>query len=141
MSDRRQNIEHPGIINRIEGNRIWVSIQPQSACGNCHSKSYCGMAEVAEKIVEVQPPSADREFETGQHVMISLKRSLGYRALFLGYLLPFLILIISLIILLSVTENETISALTSILLMVPYYLILYINRDKIKASFRFYIKY
>ena len=141
MSDRRQNIEHPGIIDRIEGNRIWVSIQPQSACGNCHSKSYCGMAEVAEKIVEVQPTSADREYETGQHVMISLKKSLGYRALFLGYLLPFLILIISLIILLSVTENETISALTSILLMVPYYLILYVNRDKIKASFRFYIRY
>jgi len=141
MSDRRQDIEHPGIIDRIEGNRIWVSIQPQSACGNCHSKSYCGMAEVAEKIVEVQPPSADREFEPGQHVMISLKKSLGYRALFLGYLLPFLILIISLIILLSVTENETISALTSILLMVPYYLILYVNRDKIKASFRFYIRY
>jgi len=53
MSDRTENIEHPGIVDRIEGKRVWVSIQPQSACGNCQSKSYCGMAEVAEKIVEV----------------------------------------------------------------------------------------
>ena len=140
MSDRRENIEHPGIIVRIEGKRVWVSIQPQSACGNCQSKSYCGMAEVAEKIVEVQPPSLGKTLEKGQHVIISLKKSLGYRALILGYLLPFLILLSSLILLLAFTGSETLSALTSILLMVPYYLILYVNKDKIKASFRFFIK-
>ncbi len=140
MSDRRENIEHPGIIDRIEGKRVWVSIQPQSACGNCHSKSYCGMAEVAEKIVEVQPPENDKTYQPGQHVIISLKKSLGYRALFLGYLFPFLILMLSLIVLISVTGNEALAAITSILLMVPYYLVLYVNRQKIKTSFRFYIK-
>jgi positive regulator of sigma E activity len=140
MSDRRENIEHPGIIDRIEGKRVWVSIMPQSACGNCHSKSYCGMAEVAEKIVEVQPPAPGTKLEKGQQVIISLKKSLGYRALFLGYLFPFVILMFSLILLLSITGNEALSAITSILLMVPYYLILYSRRDKIKASFRFFIK-
>ena len=140
MSDRRENIEHPGIIDRIEGKRIWVSILPQSACGNCHSKSYCGMAEVAEKIVEVQPPPTGINLEMGQHVIISLKKSLGYRALFLGYLLPFLILLASLVIMLTIIGNEALSALVSIFLMVPYYLVLYFNKDKIKASFRFFIK-
>jgi sigma-E factor negative regulatory protein RseC len=141
MSDRRENIEHPGIIDRIEGKRVWVCIQPQSACGNCHSKSYCGMAEVAEKIVEVQPPDNEEIYQPGQHVVISLKKSLGYRALFLGYLFPFLILMLSLIVLISVTGNEALAAITSILLMVPYYLVLFLNREKIKSSFRFYIKY
>lgn len=141
MSDRTENIEHPGIIDRIEGKRVWVSIQPQSACGNCHSKSYCGMAEVAEKIVEVQPPDNGKTYQIGQHVIISLKKSLGYRALFLGYLIPFFILLLSLILLISVTGNEALAAITSIFLMIPYYLILYINREKIKSSFRFYIKY
>lgn len=140
MSDRRENIEHPGIIDRIEGKRVWVSIQPQSACGNCHSKSYCGMAEVAEKIVEVQPPDNEEIYQPGQHVVISLKKSLGYRALFLGYLFPFLILMLSLIVLISVTGNEALAAITSILLMVPYYLVLFLNKEKIKSSFRFYIK-
>ncbi|MBW6478552.1 MAG: SoxR reducing system RseC family protein [Bacteroidales bacterium] len=141
MSDRRENIEHPGIVDRIDGKRVWVSIQPQSACGNCHSKSYCGMAEVAEKIVEVQSPAPGITLEQGQHVIISLKKSLGYRALVMGYLLPFVILLLSLIILLSITGNEALAALASILLMVPYYLILYSKRDKIKASFRFFIKH
>jgi len=51
-----------------------------------------------------------------------------------------MILLSSLILLLAITGSETLSALTSILLMVPYYLILYVNKDKIKASFRFFIK-
>jgi sigma-E factor negative regulatory protein RseC len=99
------------------------------------------MAEVAEKIVEVQPPDNEEIYQPGQHVVISLKKSLGYRALFLGYLFPFLILMLSLIVLISVTGNEALAAITSILLMIPYYLVLFLNREKIKSSFRFYIKY
>ena len=139
MSDRGENIEHPGIIEKFENGRLWVSIQPQSACGNCHSKSYCGMAEVAEKIVEVQPP-VGRSFKTGDPVTISLKKSLGYKALLLGYLLPFLILITSLILILVLTGSEALAALISIMLMAPYYLILYTRRDLIRSAFRFYIK-
>ncbi|TVQ16613.1 MAG: Fis family transcriptional regulator [Bacteroidetes bacterium] len=140
MRTSKENIEHPGIIDKIESNRIWVSIQPQSACGNCHSKSYCGMAEVAEKIVEVQNFHPDRKYEPGQEVTISLKKSLGYRALFLGYLLPFLLVLSTLILSLQLTQNEAFSALVSVLIIVPYYWLLYTKRELIKSSFRFYIK-
>ncbi len=141
MRTSKENIEHPGIIDKIESNRIWVSIQPQSACGNCHSKSYCGMAEVAEKIVEVQNFNAERKYEQGQQVTISLKKSLGYRALFLGYLLPFLLVLITLILSLQFTQNESLSALLSLMIVIPYYSILYAKRELIKSSFRFYIKH
>lgn len=140
MPSAHDHIEHPGIIDKVEENRIWVAIQPQSACGNCHSKSYCGMAEVAEKIVEVQSPPKGKSYAQGQHVTIRLKKSLGYRALFLGYLLPFLLLISSLIITLGITRNEALSALIAIALMIPYYYILYLKKDQIKSSFRFFIK-
>ncbi len=140
MRTSKENIEHPGIIDKIESNRIWVSIQPRSACGNCHSKSYCGMAEVAEKIVEVQNFNSERKYEPGQQVIISLKKSLGYRALFLGYLLPFLLVITTLILSLELTGNEALSALLSLLIVIPYYSFLYFKRDLIKTSFRFYIK-
>ncbi|MFW5725470.1 MAG: SoxR reducing system RseC family protein [Bacteroidota bacterium] len=140
MTSPHNNIEHPGIIDRIEKDRIWVSIMPQSACGNCQSKSYCGMAEVAEKIVEVQPKSTAQQYKAGQKVVISLKRSLGYRALFLGYLLPFLVVMITLITTLSITGNEALSAVLSLLVVIPYYTILYWKKEAIKSSFRFYIK-
>lgn len=134
------NIEHPGIINKIENDRVWVSIQPQSACGSCHSKSLCGMAEVAEKVVEVKSPGPNHTFNPGQSVVINLKKSSGYRALFLGYLLPFLIVMATLIISLQITHNEGFSALLALFTVVPYYGILYLRREVIKTSFRFYIK-
>lgn len=135
------NIEHPGIINKIENDRVWVSIQPQSACGSCHSKSVCGMAEVAEKVVEVKSPGPNHTFNPGQNVIINLKKSSGYRALFLGYLLPFLIVMATLIISLQITQNEGFSALLALFTVIPYYGFLYLRRDVIKTSFRFYIKH
>ncbi|MEE4178325.1 MAG: SoxR reducing system RseC family protein [Bacteroides sp.] len=139
----RQNqipeIEHPGIVDHLDGGQAYVRIQAQAACGSCHAKSYCGMAEVTDKVVEVclEP---DERVEAGQQVTVTLKRSLGFRALFLGYLLPFLILLASLFILMALTGNEGFSALVSLALMVPYYGILYFNREKIRSIFTFRIK-
>jgi sigma-E factor negative regulatory protein RseC len=134
-----QNIEHPGIISKIENGRIWVTIQPQSACGGCSSKSYCSMSEVAEKVVEVNAKMG-KSYLAGEPVTISLQKSLGYRALFLGYLLPFLLVMVTLISLLSITENEAVSAIAAVLIPIPYYAVLYIRRDSIKTPFRFYLK-
>jgi len=140
MPTHHDQIEHPGIIDRVENKQVWVRIQPQSACGNCHSKSYCGMAEVAEKIVEVSPGDASRKLEVGQKVVVTLKQSLGYRALLLGYLLPFLILVVTLIISIGLFNDEAIAAILSIAVMVPYFSFLYWKRNTIKKSFRFFIK-
>jgi positive regulator of sigma E activity len=140
MASHHDQIEHPGIIDRVEDNRIWVSIQPQSACGNCHSKTYCGMAEVAEKIVEVSPPDKTRQYEAGQNVVVTLRQSLGYKALLLGYLLPFVILVVTLIISIWLFNDEALAAILSIAVMIPYFSFLYLKRDIIKKSFRFYIK-
>ncbi len=141
MQPTKDNIEHPGIITKMENDQIWVSIQPQSACGNCHSKSHCGMAEVAEKIVEVSNSGSAKKYVTGQKVMISLRKSLGYRALLLGYLLPFLAVLVTLILSLHLSGSELLSALLAIFVVIPYYAVLYIKRDQIKSSFRFYIKH
>ncbi len=97
------------------------------------------MAEISEKIVEV----GLRENELlapGQQVTVALERSLGFRALMLGYIIPFLILFIGLFVLVSLTGNEGLSALISIALMAPYYALLYFFRDKIRSRFRFRIK-
>lgn len=139
MQTTSKNIEHPGIVDRVEGRQAFVRILPQSACGSCHSKSYCNMAEISEKIVEV----GLRENELlapGQQVTVALERSLGFRALMLGYIIPFLILFIGLFVLVSLTGNEGLSALISIALMAPYYALLYFFRDKIRSRFRFRIK-
>ncbi len=97
------------------------------------------MSEVSEKIVEVGL-SPQEQLAAGQPVTITLERSLGFSALFLGYMLPFLILLVSLFVLVSLTGNEGLSALIAIALMAPYYFLLYRYREKIRSRFRFRIK-
>ncbi len=49
----RENISHPGIIEEVSKDKVFVKILSMSACSACHAKGMCSVAEVAEKIVEV----------------------------------------------------------------------------------------
>ena len=140
MTKTFENIEHLGVVDRVEGNRVWVSIRSGSACGSCQSKSYCGIAEMSEKVIETLSPNTKKTFEIGQQVNVVLRKSLGYKALMLGYLFPFILVILILIFVLTITDNQLYAALASVLALAPYYLLLFLHRKKIRATFRFFIK-
>jgi len=135
-SDR---IEHPGVVERVKNNRVFVQIESQAACGHCQAKSYCGMVESAGKTIEVVSDQANR-YEPGQEVMVAIARSLGYKALLLGYIYPFLLLLFTLFAVTLITGNEAMAALAAALLMVPYYGILYRHREKLRKTFTFRIR-
>ena len=134
-----EQICHPGIIDRIDGSRLYVRIESQSACGHCRAKSYCGMVESVDKIVEVTTSDADA-YGPGQKVEVILQRSLGYKALLMGYMLPFLILLAGLFSIYLLTGKEGLSALLALLLMVPYYTLLYRYRDRLRSTFHFTVR-
>ncbi|MDY7034575.1 MAG: SoxR reducing system RseC family protein [Thermodesulfobacteriota bacterium] len=133
-----KTIEHQGIIKEIINGVIQVSISQVSACSACHAKGVCRAGDTTDKLVDVI--CQDNSYKIGDTVNIVLAESLGFKALFLSYLLPFLILISSLIITTILTNNEFIAGLTSITIIIPYYFILYLNRDKIKKKFIFKLK-
>lgn len=132
-------IEHKGIVKSINGNELQVSIIVQASCASCNFKGSCSVSGLEEKIIDVLVANPDK-YENGENVSVYYKQSLGFKALFLGYVLPFLILFISLIILMSITQKELLSGVISLLLLIPYYLILYFSKDKIKKTFTFSIK-
>jgi sigma-E factor negative regulatory protein RseC len=139
MEKRINNIEHPGIIEKLEPKIAHVRITQQSACASCHSKSYCGMGDNTDKVVEVSIQD-QTNYNIGDEVTITLEQNLGYRALLMGYLIPFMILLAALIIVLQITNNEAIAALTALFLMLPYYFLLYKYRSKIRKTFTFKLK-
>lgn len=130
---------HPGVVEAIEGRKLTVRIESQSACGHCRAKSYCGMVETTGKHIEVFSDRPE-SFAEGQQVEVLLQRSLGYRALLMGYMLPFLILLLSLFGMYYLSGNEGLSALVAILLMLPYYALLYRHRDKLRKTFHFSVR-
>lgn len=131
-------ISHKGIIKSLTDQQIVVSIVNESACSSCHAKGVCSAADMKDKEIEIRHFSGD--YRVGQSVQIVGKTSQGFKALFYGYVFPFLLIMLVLITLTSLQFSEGISGLVSLSILIPYYLILYLTRNKIRKSFEFEIK-
>lgn len=132
-----KSIEHRGRIDSIDGNKINVSFIALSGCASCHAKGFCGAADMQEKAVEVY--DFTDQYQVGDEVNVILKQTLGFRALLLGYVLPFIFVLLILIVLTAITNNEAIAGLSALAILVPYYLSLYLFRNKIRKKFTFTI--
>jgi len=130
-------IKHPGVITSIDSSKIKVNITTYSACSSCGAKGICSISDVKDKIVEV-PKTGD--FSIGQEVQVILHQTQGFKALYLGYVQPFIVVLITLIITSSLTRNEVLSGLISLGTLAPYYLILYYYKEKIRNKFTFAIR-
>jgi len=132
-----KSIEHDGIIDSIDSNTVNVRIIAIAGCASCQLKGVCSASDLEEKIIEVSKTSG--EYNVGDKVKVALKQSLGFKALFYGYVLPFILVLGTLIITTSIFENEGVSGLLSLAVLVPYYFGLYILRNKMRKIFTFSI--
>ena len=136
-SDNSGIINHEGIVQRNEGNAVTVSILSVSACSGCHAEGSCNISGKEEKTIEV---FGNYDVKPGEKVIILMKQSMGYSALFLGYILPFLTVIAALITMISLKVPELTSGLVSVAILVPYYFILYLFRKTINTKYTFTLK-
>lgn len=138
MTNIKDTIQHPGIIEGIGEDKVQVNILSQSACSSCHSKGMCTVAEMENKTVDVTK-MPDFNYKVGDEVIVYMKKSLGRKAVYYGYLFPFLLMFGTLVLVLWLTSNEGLAALSSLLLLIPYYYILYKIKDKLSTTFEFKI--
>lgn len=132
-------IEHEGVIIGIDSDFISVEILSQSACSSCNAKSMCSMSEVKAKIIQVENRGFNL-YEKGERVNVLLKRSLGFRALWISYLIPLIILLVLLVVLPTVSVDELSMGLSVLAIIALYYFVVYLLRDKIKKDFIFTIE-
>ena len=91
MTNIKDTIQHPGIIEGIGEEKVQVNILSQSACSSCHSKGMCTVAEMENKTVDVTK-TPDFNYKVGDEVIVYMKKSLGRKAVYYGYLFPFLLM-------------------------------------------------
>jgi sigma-E factor negative regulatory protein RseC len=130
-------IKHDGIITKIEDNKITVSIQSLSACGGCTAKSMCNLSESKTKEVEVV---SSKKYNLGDEVTITMNYGSGLDAVFWAYCMPFIVLMASLIILVSTTHNELLSAVCALVAVAIYYLTLKLFEKRIARRYKFQIE-
>jgi len=132
-------VKHQGVISDIDTENIRVSIIAQSACASCHAKGVCSAADMQEKFIDVKN-TGNIDQKVGDFVTVTMRRKLGNRAVFFGYFLPFVLLMLTLVSALSYFDDEGIAGLASLAILVPYYFALYMMKDKLKESFEFQLE-
>ncbi|WP_373722175.1 SoxR reducing system RseC family protein [Bacteroides heparinolyticus] len=129
-------IRHQGIVENISGSHLQVRIIQTSACASCSVKGHCSSAETKEKLVDVYDVDA-ASYRPGDRVWVAGRLSMGAMAVLLAFILPFLVLIVSLFVLMAVRNDELFAALGSLALLIPYYYILWLNKARIGKKFSF----
>lgn len=135
----KEQVSHKGRVVRITPQTTTVSIEQHAACSSCHAAGLCGMAEVAEKAVEV-PTDPYASYGVGDEVEVVLKASMGMKAVWLAYFIPLVILMAVILGLVALGVGEMTAGLCGLGAIAVYYLLLWLLRDKFKNEYVFTIK-
>lgn len=138
FKEMEHRVSHEGIVTEIDNNNIQIKILSKSACASCNIKTACNMSEMQEKIITIAAPK-DKELTVGQEVRVSIALGQANKAVIFAYVIPSIILISMIFILNGFKIDEGINALISIGSLIPYYLILFLFKDKIKRNFEYEI--
>lgn len=135
-------ISHSGIVERVEDGCVSVRILQTSACAACKVAGHCNASEAKVKIVEVHCDTGASHWEVGQPVTVVAESRVARLALWLGFVLPLLLLLCTLVATIMTTKNEGMAALASLLVLVPYYLVIWALRSQVsrRVSFRLIAK-
>jgi len=137
MTEYTGSIEHEGIVKSSDNKSVTVSIISSSACSGCHAEGICSLSGKVEKIVEIP---GIYSVAPGENVKILMKQSTGFTAVLFGYVMPLVLVLAALIILVSASVPELIAGVGSVAVLVPYYIILYLFRNRINKKFTFTLK-
>ena len=131
-------INHSGVVERTDEHSVYVKVVPQTSCTGCQARSMCISSGGNEQIIEV--PDDSGEFHVNDPVILSGESSMGIQAVWLAFIIPLILVVATIIITTHLQWKESTSALTGLSLLVPYYAVSYLLRDKLKKKFVFTIK-
>ena len=132
------NISHSGIVESIIGNIVNVRIRQTSACAACKVAGYCNAAESKEKIISVTTPDSSR-YAVGQEAVVSTSGKTATRALLWAFGVPCILLMTVLAAGIFLFDSEGTAAITAMAIMLVYYFLLWLMRDRIAAQVSFTI--
>ena len=132
------SVQHRGIVERIVGDIVYVSVEQQSACAACHAKGIC-TEQGAKRTIEVRSDHAS-QYNVGDRVIVALlNNAMGFSSIIWGYMLPLMVLIVGLLLCKAIGLGDGPSAVISIVAVAIYYGAMYIFRNKIEKKIQFTI--
>lgn len=133
-------IEHKGVIQEINNAQILVRIIQTTACSSCSANNFCPASEKKEKEIEIPNIYSKAQFSKGEVVKVIGKSSLGFNAVLLAFVIPFILVIVALFVFMRLLDDELYSAIISLACLAPYYFVLWLCRNRLKKIFMFKIE-
>lgn len=134
-----ESISHKGKIVKITPQVTTVAFTQHGACSECHAAGLCGMGDMADKSVDV-PTDPYNKYKVGDEVEVLLKASMGFKAVYLAYLIPLLIILACILGLMALGVGEVVAGLSGIAAVGVYYLLLWLFRGRLQTEYVFTIK-
>ncbi len=129
-------IKHAGVVDGVEGECVRVRILQSSACSACKVAAHCNASETKEKIIDVMDADASH-YQKGDQVMVVADTAVGFRASLYGYLLPLILMVVTLVGVLASTHSEGLAAVSALGILIPYYVLLFLMRNKLRNRLSF----
>ena len=132
-------IKHRGIVEKIDGSHVVVRIVQTSACSACSAKGLCNASESKEKQIDVY--EVNPAYRIGEEVVLCGSTTMGMKAVFLAFGIPVLLLLAALFVTMRITDGDALlAAAVALLAVVPYYVVIYLMKDKMNKTFSFVIE-
>jgi len=131
-------IIHQGVVVEKGKDKLLVNLLNVSSCSACQAKSLCNVSEMSSKSIEVNCNNPN--INKGETVNVLFEKSLAPKALFLAYIVPFVLVFATLVTTWLFTQDEIVSGLLSLGILVPYYIILSFYNKSLQKEFEIKIE-
>lgn len=131
-------IAHEAIVQSNDRGSVTLLLLNKGSCSGCSAEKSCGMSENSTKEINIE---GSYDVSPGSRVTVLMKQSSGFMALFLGYLLPLLLFIVSIVLLSIFSVAELTAGLIALGVLIPYYIFLTFFRKSMRQQFSFTIKH
>lgn len=128
-------ITKKGKVVGVKNGKLLVAVDNVSACAGCHQRTACLLTDCKVKVLEIDVKNVS-SYKEGQEVEVCLQENAAKLAIIFAFVLPLVLLIVSLWIFMIFMQNEIKSAVFSLILMFFYYFCLFLCKDKLAKKIR-----
>ena len=129
-----KQISHIGKVVAVDDGEISVLVERGDACSHCESKKACAIMTSTDQTMKIKDKNC-QNYSVGESVNVSINTSLGLKAVMLAYVLPLLVLMLSLAVGFCCFSSELLQVFVALIPTVCYYIVLYQFRHKIEQQF------
>ncbi len=132
-----EEIRHEGVVLSVSGQTAHVRIVQASACSSCAARSMCMSSESQEKEMDalmLEP------MQSGDRVEVMVAEKLGWKAVLLAYIMPFVVMLAVIAGLEWVLDSEAVIGSIALGAVAVYYIVLSFFRKRLQKQFSFTVR-